>query len=176
MSTYRLMFEAVFGGANSDTDATTQHARRSEPEDVNLGRSPYGLAPECPLRQAYNEEAFRYFLEIERKRSELSDRPFMLLLIDVKKNRRSLGIDEVAAKIFSALSRCLRETDFIGWYREGRVVGAVLTQHADAAGNDLPDVVGRRIGGALRNGLPPEQADRLHVRVYQVPSQVKDQS
>jgi hypothetical protein len=171
MSTYRLVFESVFGGVNSETRVSLQQGGGTALEQVDdLDRSPCGLAPECRLGQAYNEEAFRYFLEIERKRSELSDHPFLLLLIDLKKDGgMSLQIDDVAAKLFSALSLCLRETDFIGWYRESRVAGAVLTQHAGTGTNDLPDVVGRRIGGALREGLPSELANRLHVRVYQLP-------
>src|SRR2546422_1060554 len=36
------------------------------------------------LGQAYNEQAFRYFLAIERKRSERSGHPFLLLLVDLK--------------------------------------------------------------------------------------------
>ncbi len=77
--------------------------------------------------QAYNEEAFRYFLEIERKRSESSTRPLLLLLVDVR------GADDVidqatATQLFAGLAGCLRETDFVGWYRENLVIGAVLTQ------------------------------------------------
>jgi hypothetical protein len=79
----------------------------------------------------------------------------------------------IADKLFSALSRCLRETDFIGWYREGRVAGAVLTQHGEADGDDLSDVVRVRIGAALRQRLPSDLARQLQARVYQIPTHVK---
>src|SRR5262245_43044399 len=32
--------------------------------------------------EAYNEQGFRYFLEVERKRARLSSRPSFLLLVD----------------------------------------------------------------------------------------------
>ena len=128
-----------------------------------------------PNGQAYNEEAFRYFLDIERKRSEVSRRPFLLLLVDLKKVRGSSSrfSDRSSDRLFSQLALSLRETDFVGWYRDGRVAGAVLTQRPD-----MPDMqearvsrnVARRVKDALRAQLDRETSDRLQVRVYQIPS------
>src|SRR4051812_19023822 len=86
----------------------------------------------------YNEEAFRYFLDIERRRAELSNRPFVLLLVDLTKQTPVAAEMDAAASqtLMSALSFCVRETDFIGWYRGRSVAGAVLTQHSDAVGAD----------------------------------------
>src|SRR2546427_11929887 len=100
---------------------------------VESDRCLSGVALEGRLGHAYNEEAFRYFLAIERKRSERSNRPFLLLLVDLKKQQgMTARIDaDVAARLFSGLWLCLRETDCVGWFREGRVAGALLTQLAD---------------------------------------------
>lgn len=122
----------------------------------------------------YNEEAFRYFLDVEQKRSEISNRPFLLLLVDVK---RHVEVDALpAGRLFDALSVGLRETDFVGWYREGVVAGAVLTQHSSDVATDVPDVVNRRVTRALHEALPAAWADRLQVRVYQVPPVFQDVS
>src|SRR5713226_6611484 len=77
-----------------------------------------GFALQDGSGEAYNEEAFQYFLEIERKRSEISNRPFLLMLIEF--NRHPAGINPeidlvTSGTLFSILGRCLRETDFIGW-------------------------------------------------------------
>ena len=124
--------------------------------------------------QAYNEEAFRYFLEIERKRSTLSNRPVLLMLIEITRDpgtaSRIAGV--TARKLFTVLSRCLRETDFTGWYREGHTLGAVLTQHGEIPRDDLPDVVRQRIEEALRQCLSPDLARRLHVRVTHLSPEV----
>src|SRR6266446_4785495 len=96
-------------------------------------RRSYGVSLEGRLGQAYNEDAFRYFLEIERKRAARAHRPVLLLLLDLR-DQPEIGprIDPMlAAKLFSGLWRCLRETDVVGWYREERVAGAVLTQVDD---------------------------------------------
>ena len=85
-----------------------------------------GVALEGRPGGAYNEEAFRHFLALEGKRSELSGRPFLLLLVDLKeqpvdlKEQPEVGAD----KLLLALCLCVRETDFVGWYRERRVAGA----------------------------------------------------
>jgi hypothetical protein len=129
-----------------------------------------------PSGQAYNEEAFGYFLALERKRAERTRRPLLLLLVDVKGDQPAAGsrIDtELAEQLFATLVVCLRETDFVGWYREGRVAGAVLMQHADMptaeASQQVSDRVVRTIGERL-----PEASDRLQVRVYELPFKAKD--
>jgi hypothetical protein len=115
-------------------------------------------------------------LSIERKRSERSGRAFLLLLVDLKEQPgASLRIDPiVAGKLFSALWRCLRETDFVGWYREDRVAGAVLlTQLVDGALMEVCGLVGQRVNGQLSEGLPPDVLHRLRVTVCQLPPKLK---
>ena len=130
-----------------------------------------GVALEGRLGQAYNEQAFRYFLAIERKRSERSGCPFLLLLVDLKEQSGvTVRIDPmVAPKLFSALWLCLRETDCVGWYREERVAGAVLTELGDRHPTEVCRLIGQRVSGALSEGLPANVAHRLQVRVYQHP-------
>ncbi len=136
------------------------------------------LAPEDPAGRAYNEEAFRYFLSNERMRSERSDRPFLLLLVDLKKQRgASVRFDvAVAAQLFVGLGRCLRETDFVGWYRDRRLAGAVLTQLPDASSVDLCRVVRERASTALSESLPSDMFSRLQMRIFQLPPSRKERS
>jgi hypothetical protein len=133
-----------------------------------------GVALEGRLGSAYNEEAFRYFLEIERKRSQPSNRSLLLLLVDLKTKAGMSGhIDHaVSTKVFAGLSLCLRETDFIGWYREGQAIGAVLTQRAETPSTDASVDLTQRVSDVLRKGLPAGIVGNLQVRVYQLPSSV----
>jgi hypothetical protein len=172
MPSYRRVFEGFGGHSIADPGADPPGAQRSLQRDA--ADSPRGLALADQDTQAYNEEAFRYFLEIERKRSELSQHPFLLLLIDLKKDAGyGERMDDVSPKLFAALSLCVRDTDFIGWYRSNRVAGAVLTQHGDTGGHDIPEVVGQRVSASLRKALPSHVADRVQVRVYQLPATAK---
>jgi len=138
------------------------------PEDTDHGS--YDLARDVELDVAYNQEAFRYFLGHERKRSEQSNRPFLLLLVDLHSTQTIGRIDPpVANKLFDGLAQCLRDTDVIGWYHQGRVAGAVLTHVEDAAGVDVADEIRARVSGALRTTVPANIAAGLQVRIYQLP-------
>ena len=126
-----------------------------------------GLAFQGRPFQAYNEHAFRYFLGIERNRSERSQRSSLLVLVNLKQDAdtsRQMG-PSVAAKIFAGLSRCVREVDFVGWHRENRVAGAVLAQGSDVPDPDITRRIGQRISDVVGEQLPAQVADRLHVRL-----------
>jgi hypothetical protein len=133
--------------------------------------SSHGLAQEGRLGQVYNEEAFQYFLEIERRRAQRSGRPFLLLLADLKNEpgKSALVSRPLASKLFAALWLCLRETDFVGWYREDRVAGAVLTQRGQLRHAQMSQQMLERITRVLDERLPRDVAARLQVRIYQPP-------
>jgi hypothetical protein len=152
------------------------------PDDALAGVTPdsrrcsCGVALESRLGQACNEEAFRHFLAIERKRSRRSGRPFLLLLVGLKKRRRFAGrVDAaVAAKLFACLWLSLRESDVVGWFREGRVAGALLTQHGEAAATNVADLVCDKVRRSLQESLPSELVRHLDVRAFRLPSRRKD--
>ena len=174
------LMSAVLGGLapdltrgirERDTERTTVPPLRASERTYNVAL-PDGLGP------VYNEEAFRYFLQLERKRCNRSQRRFLLLLVDLKQET-GLGVRFDSAmdeRLFSALCPCLRETDFIGWYRQRQVASAVLTQLEDKPGTHVSRLVVERVREALGQSLPSNLADRIQVRAYQVPSKSDDQS
>jgi hypothetical protein len=137
---------------------------------VDLDRCACGVALEGRLWHAYNEEAFRHLLAIERRRIAHSQRSFLLVLVNVRKQPRvrSRITPAVAAAIFSGLSGSVREVDFIGWFREGRAAGAVLTQGADHPTAEVAREIGQRITETLRAHVGPDVARQLHVRLLQL--------
>ena len=76
-----------------------------------------------------HEDAFRYLLQAEFKRSQRSGHGFYIVLLYRIDGRGTvLRMDShVASLMFNVLSESVRETDYFGWYLEGRVVGGVLT-------------------------------------------------
>jgi hypothetical protein len=125
--------------------------------------------------EAYNEEAFQYLLAVERERFERSNRPFVLVLIQHESGSTSTDRMEpaLAAKVFASLASSLRETDVIGWYREERVVGAILTHLGVAPLADVSSQMAERITNTLRTHLPERVAHRLNVRLHQPLEQVE---
>jgi hypothetical protein len=151
-------------------------ARQSEPTgevvDMREGFDPQScrVALQSRLGIAYNEKAFRYFLALERKRSARSGHTSLVLLVDFRRLKRAgTQINSaVIAKVFPCLWISLRQTDFVGWYREERVAGAVLTGPVPPAGPGTSEAVTARINAVLRKNLRPDLAGHLHVRVYQI--------
>ena len=128
---------------------------------------PCGLSDHAPAVQAYNEEAFRHFLTIERKRSQRGHRSLLLLLVSLRKDSAASSHipPAVAAKMFAGLTTCLREIDFVGWYRNERIAGAVLVQGGNPSDADVSQRIGERVTQALGAELSPSVASRLQVRV-----------
>jgi hypothetical protein len=114
----------------------------------------------------YNEAAFRYFLEADRKRVDRSERSIILLLVSVRREpgRSSPLKDATASALLAGLGAAVREVDFVGWYRQGRIAGAVLPQ-TPGAPRELRDVIAKRILTSLAKFVPAADARHLHVRV-----------
>lgn len=122
--------------------------------------------------EPYDEHTFRYLLGLEQRRSDRSGRPFVLVLVDTGTDGSSRGIDrEVATTIFSGLSQCVRETDFLGWYEDGRRAGAVLTELGDGSSSDSRELINEKVltRGFLER-LPSDLARRLQIQVTRYPT------
>ena len=117
----------------------------------------------------YNQEAFRYLLESESNRSNRSGYFCQILLVYwTDAQGRDVQMNSHAAKtVMVALSRSLRETDYIGWYRDGRIAGAVLTVLAEEAMAQVPTQLQPRLVEILRAELGVEETSRLQIRVCQ---------
>jgi len=97
----------------------------------------------------YDECMFAEFLRLERKRSERSGRPFLLMLIDVRKSFLNGNGKAVFEKVISQLNLYTRETDIRGWQAHQSVIGIIFTE----VGEHDRDFILDRIMQRVRNGL-----------------------
>ncbi len=85
------------------------------------------------------EAWFTRVLSLERKRTERSREPFLLLLLDISDAAKHHGgCEPLASELLGTLAALTRETDVTGWYRNGSVLGVIFTEiggidHVDAA-------------------------------------------
>src|SRR5256884_8166807 len=63
---------------------------------------------------ALSETAFHHMISLERKRTERSRKPFLLMLLNANGGLEKDQKKELLAKTLSLLSACTRETDEIG--------------------------------------------------------------
>lgn len=117
----------------------------------------------------YDEESFKYSLTRESKRSERSGYSFNILLIySTDKQGLIVQMDrEMADTVVSALFRTLRETDYVGWCREGRIVGGVLTLMEQGSALELPVCIQQRLMEILRVEVTVEKISQLQIRICQ---------
>jgi exopolysaccharide biosynthesis polyprenyl glycosylphosphotransferase len=99
------------------------NSNRSPHDDFSVGTE---LSKKEPL-PFYNQQQFLHLLKVERKRSERSRRPFLLLLVDLSTITAENNPNSIE-KVKTIIGSCLRETDIGGWYAPARVLGIVFTE------------------------------------------------
>lgn len=97
---------------------------------VQYGLGPEGSPFELPssgARVVLDEKSFQRMISIERKRTERSKEPFLLMLLDAG-NRPDSEANGVALEgMAAALLESSRETDVVGWYKNGATIGVMFT-------------------------------------------------
>jgi lipopolysaccharide/colanic/teichoic acid biosynthesis glycosyltransferase len=114
------------------------------------------------------EEAFRRMISIERKRSERSQRPFVLLLIDAGQTYSGDKRGRVLLDMLSALQKATRETDVTGWYTTNAVLGVMFTEIV-LDNNAVLSTILSRIGTLLRERLDSDQFSRIKFSFHVFP-------
>ncbi len=79
----------------------------------------------------------------------------------------------IAKTVIAALTGILRDTDYIGWYREGSIVGSVLTLLGRDSEVDACTRLRTSLAEILQSELGIEESRRVQVRVCQ-PNEMKE--
>ena len=117
----------------------------------------------------YNEQAFRCLLYSESKRSERSGRSFKTLLI-YSTDKQGLIVQmyrDVVDTVVKALFCSLRETDYIGWYLKGRIVGGILTVLGQDSAVEVSSRIQQYLMEILRVEVSVEENSGLQIRICQ---------
>ena len=86
------------------------------------------IRPSAAIGDFYPEIGFDRMLYLERRRTERSRRPFLLMLLNVEALSPSPEDSNLVREIKTALSSCIRETDIRGWYEQGKIIGIIFTE------------------------------------------------
>jgi exopolysaccharide biosynthesis polyprenyl glycosylphosphotransferase len=146
------------------------HLRRSSPSFASPPVRPV-TNRECSV---LDEKSFRRMIAVERKRTERSRQPFLLLLLDAGNCLPSDANGRVLGQILSALSLATRETDVTGWYRTHSVVGVMFTEiSVDDRGSILSTVMSR-VSETLRNNLTLQNFSQISMSLHVFPEDWKE--
>jgi len=117
----------------------------------------------------YSAPHFHHMLRIERKRTERSKKPFLLMLIDISGLRpRQQCNSYVCDKIKPLLTSCSRETDIRGWYEHNKVTGTIFTEMASLDENSIGGII-QKLRKGINETLDADEVKKIKVSFHAFP-------
>jgi lipopolysaccharide/colanic/teichoic acid biosynthesis glycosyltransferase len=105
-------------------------------------------------------------IAVERKRTERSREPFLLMLLQAGHLQDSA---KVLDNVLSALPLSIRDTDLIGWYKDRTTVGVMFTGLACNDKNSILRVILNKVSTTMRDQLTPDQFNRVNFSFHFFP-------
>lgn len=121
-------------------------------------------------KEVLTEEVFRRMISLERKRSERTQRPFVLLLMDTRRTQPTEKNCRILLDILSALQTATRETDVMGWYETNSAVGVMFTE-ITLENNLILSTILARISELVRGRLTSEQFRQIKFSFHLFPEE-----
>jgi exopolysaccharide biosynthesis polyprenyl glycosylphosphotransferase len=120
-------------------------------------------------REVLREEAFVRMIALERKRTERSAKPFLLMLLETGEQSSEEKSGQILAKVIEALSGATRETDVIGWHKKNIRVGVLFTQLAIFDQKSILSAMLSRVAALLQDNLSLEQFSQISISFHFFP-------
>lgn len=152
-----------FPGRQKEQSVTPTRANRA----LDAAASPFEAT--SVERELLSEGAFKRMIAIERKRTERSEEPFLLMLLEAGTSEDA----EVNAKALEGMASALvshsRETDVVGWYNDRTSVGVIFTGLVINDRNLVVSTILNRVKVILRDELNFSQFSQLRISFHFFP-------
>jgi lipopolysaccharide/colanic/teichoic acid biosynthesis glycosyltransferase len=146
---------------------------RDEKLDVTV-RIPTNNADEVSTRMVLSEEAFSSMLYLERRRAERGQKRYVLLLVDVKDAISDKQKTRTTDLITQTVCSVTRETDLIGWYVYGHILGVIATEIGRATSVEVRAKMSQKFRAAFLEALGPNKASRISLSFHFYPEESED--
>ncbi len=117
------------------------------------------------------EEGFHRMISLERRRTERSRNPFLLMLLDMGGQETNGNGESSLGKILEVLASATRETDVVGWYKQDLVVAAMFTEIDLEEKKHILNTMLTRVSRALEDNLTFEQFNQLSISFHWFPEE-----
>ena len=135
-------------------------------------------APGCSYGhcQLMAEAWFTRILSLERKRTERSRMPFILMLMNIEGLGELNGYQALFVhEVVTGLASFTRETDTTGWYRDGSVLGIIFTELGESIDiNVSVDSITSKVASGLEKQLGKEPISRIKISCHVFPEDRSD--
>ena len=113
------------------------------------------------------ENVFQSMLTLERRRAERSRKPFVLMLLDA--NLESGDAEEILMQAVEVVVATKRETDLVGWYRQGAILGIIFTEVTLEGERPITETLRTKIETAFVKHLGRDRAARIAISTHLFP-------
>ena len=141
----------------------------SREDDLSNLSDPVTGAPSVGERIAMDEDTFRRMIAIERKRTERSQSPFVLMLLEVTNHQNKEKSKNALDCIVAALLASCRDTDLVGWYKSSKIIGTMFTGLVVNDKNSILSAILTRVSSTLRDELTFEQFSQISITFHLFP-------
>ena len=115
-----------------------------------------------------DESLFNQLLALERKRTERTADPFVLMILDIAPLNGSAPEQRVT-EICTAIREETRDTDLFGWYQRPSALGAIFTALRDAQRPAIESALDAKTRRALSKVLPEPHRDKVQISFHFFP-------
>jgi lipopolysaccharide/colanic/teichoic acid biosynthesis glycosyltransferase len=113
------------------------------------------------------EEVFRSILTLERRRAERSRNPLILMLLDA--HRENGTAKKILRQAIEVVASSTRETDAIGWYKDGAILGVIFTEVGKEDSDLSCEILRAKIRTSLLGQVGSEIAGKIAISIHVFP-------
>lgn len=110
----------------------------------------------------YDKQQFHHLLHIEKIRAERSQKPLLLMLLDISAIINNGAPKNTPYKIQAALSPALRQVDIRGWYNQNQTIGVIFTEISSIDANSI-EVIIRKIYKRFCESLDNDLINKINI-------------
>ena len=126
--------------------------------------------------EVLEEDTFNRMIAIERKRTERTKQPFLLMLIETGRQQGASLNGGSLDSIVSGLLSSVRETDIIGWYKGRTIVGVIYSGLVVNDKNSVLSMILKRVSTVLGDKLTSEQFSQVSISFHFFPDDWAEKS
>ena len=119
--------------------------------------------------ELYIEHYFNQRLCFERKRTERSRNPFLMMLLDIEEFE--INKSKIIRDVTSALLSSTRETDIKGWYRHDSIIGVIFTEISNL---DMDSIEQKILSKLYETVESSEEVNKIKISIHLFPEKDND--
>ena len=120
-------------------------------------------------RTPLDETTFQRMIAIERKRTERSKSPFVLMLLEAVSDRGQKSSSNTLRRIATVLIASSRDTDLVGWYKDDAIVGTIFTGLIVNDKRAVLDTFLAKVSSTLQEELTADEFNQVRISFHLFP-------